>query len=39
MRVLVEIDLAQTALGGKPMGQPTFGGRIMSGSAFTIINR
>jgi hypothetical protein len=38
MRVLMEIDLAQTALGGKPMSQPTFGGRIMSGSAFTIIN-
>lgn len=36
MRLLVEIDLAQTALGGKPTNQPAFGGRIMSG--FTIIN-
>lgn len=38
MRVLMEIDLAQTTLGGKPMNTPIFGGRIMSGSAFTIIN-
>ena len=37
MRVLVELDLAQTTLGGKPMNM-WFGGRIMSGSAFTIIN-
>lgn len=38
MRVLMEIDLAQAALGGKPMNVPMFGGRIMSGSSFTIIN-
>jgi len=37
MRVLVEIDLAQSALGGKPMNiQPTFAGRIYSGTVFTI---
>ena len=37
MRVLLEIDLAQSALGGKPMNmQPTFGGRIYSGTVFTI---
>jgi len=37
MRVLVEIDLAQSALGGKPINmQPTFGGRIYSGTVFTI---
>ena len=38
MRVLIEIDLAQTALGGRPMNMPAFGGRMMSGNAFTIIN-
>lgn len=31
MRVLMEIDLAQTVLGGKPMDAPTFGGRVYSG--------
>ncbi|HJZ80938.1 MAG TPA: hypothetical protein VKD91_11350, partial [Pyrinomonadaceae bacterium] len=38
MRVLVEIDLAQTALGGRPLNMPMFPGRIYSGSAYTIIN-
>jgi hypothetical protein len=38
VRVLVEIDLAQITLGGKPMNLQMFGGRGMSGSAFTIIN-
>lgn len=38
IRVLVEIDLAQTALGGKPMSLPMFGNRVVTGSAFTIIN-
>ena len=38
MRLLMEIDLALTALGGKAMSTPIFGGRVMSGSAFTIIN-
>jgi len=38
MRMLIEIDLAQTALGGKPMNMPLYGGRVYSGSAFTIIN-
>jgi len=38
VRVLVELDLAQITLGGKPMNMPMFGPRIMSGSAFTIIN-
>jgi hypothetical protein len=38
MRVLIEIDLAQTALGGKPMNLPQFNGRVFSGSSFTIIN-
>ena len=38
MRVLMELDLAQTTLGGKPMNMSPFGGRIVSGSAFTIIN-
>ena len=37
MRVLLEIDLAQSALGGKPMNmQPTFGGRIYSGTVLSI---
>ena len=31
MRVLMEIDLAQTTLGGKTMNGPPLGGRIMSG--------
>ncbi len=38
VRVLMEIDLALITLGGKPMNLPMFGGRVMSGSAFTIIN-
>lgn len=38
MRVLIEIDLAQITLGGKPMNMPMFGGRVISGSAFQIIN-
>lgn len=38
VRVLVEIDLAQITLGGRPMNLPLFGGRVMSGSAFTIMN-
>jgi hypothetical protein len=38
MRVLIEIDLAQITLGGKPMNMPMPGGRIISGSAFTIMN-
>src|SRR5262249_10054419 len=38
MRVLIEIDLAQTALGGRPLNMPMFPGRIYSGSAYTIIN-
>jgi hypothetical protein len=38
MRVLIEIDLAQITLGGKPMNLPMFGGRVISGSAFTIMN-
>lgn len=38
MRVLMEIDLAQTALGGKPMNGTAFGGRVISGSSFMIIN-
>lgn len=38
MRLLIEIDLAQITLGGKPMNMPVFGGRIVAGSAFTIIN-
>jgi hypothetical protein len=38
MRLLMEIDLAQITLGGKPMNMPVFGGRIVSGSPFTIIN-
>lgn len=38
MRVLMELDLAQITLGGKPMNMPMFGGRTVSGSAFTIIN-
>ena len=36
MRVLMEIDLAQTALGIKPMTAPQFGGRIMSGGMMII---
>jgi len=39
MRVLVEIDLAQTALGGRPMNQPMLPGRVFSGSSFTVINQ
>src|SRR5437899_7575356 len=31
MRVLMEIDLVQTALGGKTMSGPPLGGRITSG--------
>jgi hypothetical protein len=38
MRVLIEIDLAQITLGGKPMNMPMPGGRVISGSAFQIIN-
>ncbi len=38
MRVLMEIDLAQTALGIKPMNAPPFSGRIMS-SGMMIINQ
>ena len=38
MKVLMEIDLAQAVLGGKPMNGPVFGGLLMSGSSFTIIN-
>ena len=38
MRVLIEIDLAQITLGGKPLNLPMFGGRVISGSAFTIMN-
>ena len=38
MRVLIEIDLAQITLGGKPLSMPPFGGRVISGSAFQIIN-
>lgn len=38
MRVLMELDLAQITLGGKPMNMPMFGNRVISGSAFTIIN-
>lgn len=38
VRLLIEIDLAQITLGGKPMNTPMFGGRVISGSAFTIIN-
>ena len=36
MRVLIEIDLAQTALGIKPMNAPPFGGRIMSGGLMIV---
>ena len=36
MRVLVEIDLAQTALGLRPASAPPFGGRIMSGGMMII---
>ena len=36
MRVLMEIDLAQTALGIKPMNAPPFGGRIMTGGMMII---
>lgn len=36
MRVLMEIDLAQTALGIKPMNAPPFSGRIMSGGMMII---
>lgn len=32
MRVLIEIDLAQTVLGGKPFNLPLYGGRVYSGS-------
>jgi hypothetical protein len=38
MRVLIEIDLAQITLGGKPMNMPSFGIRVISGSAFHIMN-
>ena len=38
MRVLIEIDLAQITLGGKPLNMPPFGGRVISGSGFTIMN-
>jgi len=38
MRVLIEIDLAQTALGGKPINLPLFNGRVYSGTAFQVIN-
>jgi len=38
MRMLMELDLAQITLGGKPVNIPMFGSRIMSGPAFTIIN-
>jgi len=38
VRVLMEIDLALITLGGKPLNMPMFGGRTVSGSAFTIIN-
>jgi hypothetical protein len=36
MRVLMEIDMAQTALGIKPINAPPFGGRIMSGGLMII---
>ncbi|HEU5238575.1 MAG TPA: hypothetical protein VFU37_15695, partial [Pyrinomonadaceae bacterium] len=41
MRVLVEIDLAQSALGGKPMNmQPTFGGpHLFGNSIYDQLNR
>jgi len=39
MRVLVEIDLAQTTLGIKPPNSPPFGGRIMMGGLITSINQ
>lgn len=32
MRLLLEIDLAQITLGGRPINAPMFGGRIMSGT-------
>ena len=38
IRVLMEIDLAQTALGVRPMMAPPFSGRVMSGG-LTIINQ
>ena len=36
MRVLMEIDLAQTALGIKPTNAPPFGGRIIDGRVMMI---
>lgn len=38
MRVLIEIDLAQSTLGGKPMNTTMFPTRINSASAFIIYN-
>jgi len=38
IRVMMEIDLAQTALGGKLMNMPGFGGRIIMRSAVLVNN-